>query len=197
MTKKNEAQIRANKRYEERNPDAKLRNNIARAKSTCKRYIREYATLEDLEEIKDYIKKMEVTKMTIDQQIRKLIKENGWAYVVQSCKLQIRHKKKPLNQDDWNRIEDNLNYITEGVYPTYEEAEKSFEARWKTFNNSGIRFVDFYTAEIISLGDLDIKEAEEDDIEDMEDYLFQGDVCRYSGYLGMEEFEEFLKDWLG
>ena len=196
MTKKNEAQIRANKRYEERNPDAKLRNNIARAKSTCKRYIREYATLEDLEEIKDYIKKMEVTKMTIDQQIRKLIEENGEAYILRSCTLQIAHKKRQLVPDDWYRIEDNLNYIIEGVYPTREEAERHLEPSWRKFNNSGYRFVDFYTGEIAWICEDNLKQAEEDGVT-IEEFLDSGDISFESGYLGMENFKEFLKDWLG
>ncbi|EFS20590.1 hypothetical protein FSBG_00087 [Fusobacterium gonidiaformans 3-1-5R] len=47
-----EQQMRANKEYLDRNPEAKERGNRSRLKSTCKRFIRDFATLEELEEIK-------------------------------------------------------------------------------------------------------------------------------------------------
>ncbi|CAL7897689.1 hypothetical protein [Fusobacterium necrophorum] len=47
-----EQQMRANKDYLERNPEAKKRAKRSQLKSTCKRFIRDFATLEELEEIK-------------------------------------------------------------------------------------------------------------------------------------------------
>lgn len=49
------AQVAANKRAEEKNPDLRERNKISRLKSTCKRYIREFATVEDIEELRDLL----------------------------------------------------------------------------------------------------------------------------------------------
>lgn len=132
---------------------------------------------------------------TIEMQVRDLIKENGEAYILRSCTLQILHKKRQLVPDDWYRIEDNLNYIIEGVYATREEAEKHLEPSWRTFNNGVIRFVDFYTGEIAWICEDHLRQAEEDDVT-IEEFLDSGDVPFESGYLGIEEFEEFLKNWL-
>lgn len=46
-----EDQVAANKRYEERHPEIKEKNKISRLRSTCKRFIREYATEDDVREL--------------------------------------------------------------------------------------------------------------------------------------------------
>lgn len=53
------AQVAANKRAEEKNPALKEKNKISRLKSSCKRYIRVFANVEDLNEIKILIKERE------------------------------------------------------------------------------------------------------------------------------------------
>ena len=40
-------QIEANERYLENNPDAKVKANRSRVKSTCHRFIREFATVKE------------------------------------------------------------------------------------------------------------------------------------------------------
>lgn len=54
--KTQEQQTEATKRYLEKNPEAKAKANRSRLKSTCLRFIREFATLEEIEEIKEIIK---------------------------------------------------------------------------------------------------------------------------------------------
>ena len=53
--KTQEQQTEATKRYLEKNPEAKAKANRSRLKSTCLRFIREFATLEEIEEIKEII----------------------------------------------------------------------------------------------------------------------------------------------
>lgn len=50
-----EQQMAATKRYLDNNPEAKERALKSRTKSTAKRFIREFATKEDLEELKQMI----------------------------------------------------------------------------------------------------------------------------------------------
>lgn len=57
MKKNYNAQVEANKRYLEKNPEAKERANRSRLKSTCCRFIREFATIEELEELLELIEK--------------------------------------------------------------------------------------------------------------------------------------------
>lgn len=60
-----EGQKKANERYLENNPEAVKKGTIRSMKSNAKRYIREFATPEELEELENLIKnkKMEVLKM--------------------------------------------------------------------------------------------------------------------------------------
>ena len=53
--KTQEQQNEANKRYLEKNPDKKMKFRISAYKSTCKLFLKEYATNEDLEEIETLI----------------------------------------------------------------------------------------------------------------------------------------------
>lgn len=48
-------QIEANERYLNSNPGAKEKANRSRLKSTCLRFIRDFATNEEIEEIKELI----------------------------------------------------------------------------------------------------------------------------------------------
>lgn len=52
-----EEQNEANKRYLEKNPEAKKKSMIASIRGAGKRFIREYATLEELEEYEALIQK--------------------------------------------------------------------------------------------------------------------------------------------
>ncbi|CAL7893312.1 hypothetical protein FUSNEC_GEN_287_01440 [Fusobacterium necrophorum subsp. funduliforme] len=53
------AQVAANKRAEEKNPDLRERNKISRLRSTCKRYIKEFATVEDIELLRELLDQRE------------------------------------------------------------------------------------------------------------------------------------------
>ena len=63
--KTKEGQKKANERYLENNPEAKKKKKINSMRSNTKRFIKDYATLEELEELENLIKnkKMEVLKM--------------------------------------------------------------------------------------------------------------------------------------
>lgn len=50
-----EMQLEANKRYLENNPDAKIKNRINSLRSSCKRFIKEFAELDELEELQALI----------------------------------------------------------------------------------------------------------------------------------------------
>ena len=50
------AQVEADKRYLTNNPEAKRRKQISAFRSTCKRYIREFATNEELSELEELIR---------------------------------------------------------------------------------------------------------------------------------------------
>lgn len=58
-------QKEADKRYLEKHPEAKEKKKISAMKSNAKRFIKEFAKIEDLEELENLIKnkKMEVLKM--------------------------------------------------------------------------------------------------------------------------------------
>lgn len=62
-------QIEANNRYLNNNPEAKLKANRSRVKSTCHRFIREFATTKELKNIKKLIETREETmkKMTVEK----------------------------------------------------------------------------------------------------------------------------------
>lgn len=63
--KTSKAQVKANERYLEKNPEARPNKYRSNDKTAAKRFIRDYATLEELEELENLIKnkKMEVLKM--------------------------------------------------------------------------------------------------------------------------------------
>ena len=63
--KTKEGQKEADKRYLEKHPEAKEKKKISAMKSNAKRFIKEFAKIEDLEELENLIKnkKMEVLKM--------------------------------------------------------------------------------------------------------------------------------------
>ena len=63
--KTSKAQVEANERYLEKNPEARPNKYRSNDKTAAKRFIRDYATLEELEELENLIKnkKMEVLKM--------------------------------------------------------------------------------------------------------------------------------------
>lgn len=50
------SQTAATKRYLEKNPEAKAKANRSRLKSTCLRFIKEFATIEEMEVIEEIIK---------------------------------------------------------------------------------------------------------------------------------------------
>ena len=54
--KTKEGQKKANERYLEKNPEAKERKKINSMRSNTKRFINEFATLEELEELENLIK---------------------------------------------------------------------------------------------------------------------------------------------
>lgn len=61
-------QIKANKRYLDNNPEAKAKGNRSRVKSTCHRFIREFATTKELKNIKELIEKREETMETMTKE---------------------------------------------------------------------------------------------------------------------------------
>ena len=67
-------QKEADKRYLEKHPEAKEKKKISAMKSNAKRFIKEFAKIEDLEELENLIKnkKMEVLKM---KELKKLYAE--------------------------------------------------------------------------------------------------------------------------
>lgn len=54
--KTKEGQKKANERYLENNPEAKEKKKINSMRSNTKRFIRDYATLEELKELENLIK---------------------------------------------------------------------------------------------------------------------------------------------
>lgn len=69
-----EQQKEADKRYLEKHPEAKEKKKISAMKSNAKRFMKEFAKIEDLEELENLIKnkKMEVLKM---KELKKLYVE--------------------------------------------------------------------------------------------------------------------------
>lgn len=80
-------QIEANKRYLENNPDAKAKANRSRVKSTCHRFIGEFATVKELKNIKELIETREETmeKMTKEKWEKVAEKIKGKTYVNNDC----------------------------------------------------------------------------------------------------------------
>lgn len=80
-------QIEANERYLENNPDAKVKANRSRVKSTCHRFIREFATVKELKNIKELIETREETmeKMTKEKWEKVVEKIKGKTYVNNDC----------------------------------------------------------------------------------------------------------------
>ena len=54
--KTSKAQVEANERYLEKNPEARPNKYRSNDKTAAKRFIRDYATLEELEELENLIK---------------------------------------------------------------------------------------------------------------------------------------------
>lgn len=80
-------QIEANERYLENNPDAKVKANRSRVKSTCHRFIREFATVKELKNIKELIETREETmeKMTKEKWKKVAEKIKGKTYINNDC----------------------------------------------------------------------------------------------------------------
>ena len=80
-------QIEANERYLENNLDAKVKANRSRVKSTCHRFIREFATVKELKNIKELIETREETmeKMTKEKWEKVAEKIKGKTYVNNDC----------------------------------------------------------------------------------------------------------------
>ena len=80
-------QIEANERYLENNPEAKVKGNRSRVKSTCHRFIREIATVKELKNIKELIETREATmeKMTKEKWEKVAEKIKGKTYVNNDC----------------------------------------------------------------------------------------------------------------
>ena len=80
-------QIKANERYLENNPEAKAKANRSRVKSTCHRFIREFATVKELKNIKELIETREETmeKMTKEKWEKVADKIKGKTYVNNDC----------------------------------------------------------------------------------------------------------------
>lgn len=80
-------QIEANERYLENNPEAKVKGNRSRVKSTCHRFIREFATVKELKNIKELIETREATmeKMTKEKWKKVAEKIKGKTYVNNDC----------------------------------------------------------------------------------------------------------------
>lgn len=80
-------QIEANERYLDNNPEAKAKANRSRVKSTCYRFIREFATVKELKNIKELIETREETmeKMTKEKWEKVAEKIKGKTYVNNDC----------------------------------------------------------------------------------------------------------------
>ena len=82
--KTKEGQKKANERYLENNPEAVKKGTIRSMKSNAKRYIREFATLEELEELEILIKnKLGGNKMNFNEfekEIKIIEEKTGMVY---------------------------------------------------------------------------------------------------------------------
>ena len=80
-------QIEANKRYLENNPNAKVKANRSRLKSTCYRFVRDFATIRELKEINNLMVTREETmeKMTKEKWEKVAEKIKGKTYVNNDC----------------------------------------------------------------------------------------------------------------
>lgn len=80
-------QIKANERYLDNNPEAKAKANRSRLKSTCYRFIRDFATVKELKNIKELIETREETmeKMTKEKWEKVAEKIKGKTYVNNDC----------------------------------------------------------------------------------------------------------------
>lgn len=74
--KTSKQQVAANKRLEERNPDAKERNKASRLKSTAKRFIKVYANAEDVKEFEKILKEKK-GEIKMLENLKKLISEKA------------------------------------------------------------------------------------------------------------------------
>lgn len=84
--KTKEQQTAANKRWEERNPEAKEKNKISRLKSTAKRFVKQYASDIELDELQVFIKE----KKGEIKMLKNLKKEFAGAY--DEIALAIAHR---------------------------------------------------------------------------------------------------------
>ncbi|WP_029492021.1 hypothetical protein [Fusobacterium hwasookii] len=77
-------QTEATKRYLEKNPEAKAKANRSRLKSTCLRFIKEFATIEELEELEELLKdKLGGNKMNFNEfekEIKIIEEKTGMVY---------------------------------------------------------------------------------------------------------------------
>ena len=80
-------QIEAIKRYLENNPNAKVKANRSRLKSTCYRFVRDFATIRELKEINNLMVTREETmeKMTKEKWEKVAEKIKGKTYVNNDC----------------------------------------------------------------------------------------------------------------
>ena len=109
-------QIEANKRYLENNPDAKTKANRSRLKSTCYRFVRDFATIKELKNIKELI-------VTREETMKKMTKEK-WEMIAKAIKGKTY---KGYWQEEIEKICDSENPIEFGnignnvVVQCYEE----------------------------------------------------------------------------
>lgn len=117
--KTKEGQKKANERYLENNPEAVKKGTIRSMKSNAKRYIREFATPEELEELEILIKnkKMEVLKM---KELKKLYAE--WRKV--SEEMLEEGFKGSIDCGDKAVREDFSNYAELPETISFEEMEQ-------------------------------------------------------------------------
>ena len=131
-------QIEANKRYLDSNPDAKIKANRSRLKSTCYRFVRDFATTKELKNIKELI-------VTREETMEKMTKEK-WEQVAKTIKGKTY---KGYWQEEIEKICDSENPIKFGYIenlPFYEgsrfvecyeeEGEAGYLVLELTFNRS-------------------------------------------------------------
>lgn len=103
--KTQEQQTAANKRWEERNPEAKEKNKISRLKSTAKRFIKEFSNSEDIKEFEKMLKerKGEIKMRRLDERAIKgleFIKETG-DYLVELESYEVSKLDGECMIDTW------------------------------------------------------------------------------------------------
>ena len=137
-------QIEANNRYLNNNPEAKLKANRSRVKSTCHRFIREFATTKELKNIKKLIETREETmkKMTLEKwkTVAKTIKGKTYGDTWQEEIEKICDTENPI---EFGNIPNLPFYEGSRFVECYEEeGESGYLVLELTFNGEETTIVD-------------------------------------------------------